>query len=169
MQITREHVEKIHKLLDFGLPTGLGEPEPGKMCVEAAISYALGLPHTDNPGCVIEPLRRLKISLNDSHRWISNKSRAEGLRRLAIAQLGSKGVVDEKDFVIRVARMTIQTVVPKALRAAAKRCFGQDPDKLLAWALKCEQEPTEANAREARNNAADAAAAYAAAYASDSA
>jgi hypothetical protein len=160
IEITRAHIEKIHSLLDQGLVNGLGQPEPGKMCVEAAINYALGLGHGDDPGCVMESLRQLKIRLNDSGRWTSNKARAEGLRRLAIAQLGSKGM-DERDFAKRVATMTIRTVAPSALRAAARRLTGEHPAKLLSIALKCENEPTEANAREANktaNAAADAAA-----------
>jgi hypothetical protein len=181
IEITRAHIEKIHSLLDQGLVNGLGQPEPGKMCVEAAISYALGLDHGDDPGCVMQSLRHLKIRLNDSDRWTSNKARAEGLRRLAIAQLGSKGM-DERDFAKRVATMTIRTVVPSALRAAARRLTGEHPTKLLAVALKCENEPTEANAREANKtayaaayaavadaNAADAANAAAVAYAADAA
>src|SRR5271170_392014 len=135
MQITRAHIDKINSLLDHGLVKGLGVQQEGKMCVEAAISYALGLKHGDDPGCVMEPLRRLKIRLNDSSYWTSNKARAEGLRRLAIAQLGSKGM-DEKDFAKRVAHMTIQTIVPSALRSAAKRLTGEHPTRLLAMALK---------------------------------
>jgi hypothetical protein len=173
VEITQAHITSIHNLLDRGLVKGLGEPEPGKMCVEAAICYALGLPHGDDPGCVADSIRRLKIRLNDSIRWTSNKARADGLRRLAIAQLGSKDTVDEKEFAIRVARMTVQTVVPAALRSAARVLTGKHPTTLLALALKCETEPTEANAREAKDaayaayaaNAADAAAAANAAYA----
>lgn len=40
--INKELVEKIHKILDYGLHRGVGKPEPGEMCVEAAICYALG-------------------------------------------------------------------------------------------------------------------------------
>ena len=164
MQITQELVTKINTLLDSGLCFGVGKPKPGKMCVEAAICYALDLPHGDDPGCVMPSLRRLKIRLNDS-RWSTNKARAEGLRRLAIAH-GSKGM-DEKDFAKRVATMTIRTVVPGALRSAAKRLTGEHSTRLLAIALKCEQEPTLENAMEAKAAAfaAYAAAAYAAAYA----
>jgi hypothetical protein len=156
MEITQAHITKIHALIDKGLTHGLGKQKPGEMCVEAAICYALDLPHGDDPGCVMGPLRDLKIRLNDS-RWSSNKARGEGMRRLAIAQLGSKDTVDAKEFSVRVARMTIQIVVPSALRSAARMLTGKHPTALLALALKCEAEPTEANAREAR------AAAYAAA------
>jgi hypothetical protein len=173
-QITQNQIDKINELLDHGLPTGLGTPEPGRMCVEAVISYALGLKHSADPGCVMEPLRRLKIRLNDSTYWTSNKARAEGLRRLAIAQLGSKDM-DGKEFTSRVAKMAIETVVPSALRSAAKKLTGEHATKLLILALKCEQEPTEKNARDAAAAASDAVAyaaasdavAYAAAAASD--
>ena len=160
IEITQKHVDKIHELLDHGLVTGMGKPEPGKMCVEAAICYSLGLPHGDDPQCVMQAIRRMKIRLNDSNRWVSNKSRAEGLRRLAIAQLGSNGM-DEREFVRRVVEMTIRTVVPPCLRRLAKHV--KDPSRLLAAALRCEQEPTKASAEEARSDADAAAAAAAAA------
>lgn len=159
MQINAELVKKINGLLDHGLVSGLGEPEAGKACVEAIICMALGLPHGDDPKCVLPALRSLKINLNDRG-WSSNKARAEGLRRLAIAQLGSDSL-DAKDFVTRLARMTIQTMVPSALRSAAKLLTGEHPTKLLVLAAKCEAEPTEANARDAYAYAAEAAAAYA--------
>ena len=157
MEINAALIKKIHGLLDYGLVSGLGKPEPGQACVEAMICFALGLEHSDDPKCVLPVLRSLKISLNDRN-WSSNKARAEGLRRLAIAQLGTDGL-DEKDFVTRLARMTIQTMVPSALRSAARVLTGEHPTKLLALALKCEAEPTEANAREARTAANAAAAA----------
>jgi hypothetical protein len=102
LTITRETITKIHALLDEGLVQGLGKPIPGQMCVEAAINYALGRPHGDDPGCVAEAIRRLKIQLNDAQ-WSSNIARANGMRRLAIAQLGSKDAIDEKLFARRCA------------------------------------------------------------------
>ena len=50
--ITIEQARRVLEIVDAGLIKGLGVAEPGKMCVEAAICYALGLPHGDNPGCV---------------------------------------------------------------------------------------------------------------------
>jgi len=100
--ITQETITKIHSLLDQGLVSGLGDPIPGQMSVEAAINYALGRPHGDDPGCVAQSLRRLKIRLNDAL-WSSNTARANGMRRLAIAQLGSAGVLDEKLFARKCA------------------------------------------------------------------
>lgn len=144
MEITQKHIDKINCLLDYGLVRGLGEPTPGHMCVEAAICYALGLSHSDDPGCVIEPLRDLKIKLNDA-RWSSPHSRAEGLRRLAVAQLGSKDVLDEKEFITRVVLLVIRTNAPRAARIAAKNCSAFYPsvrDLLLADAKAWEESPT---------------------------
>jgi hypothetical protein len=49
MDITRQHAERIVGLLEHGLVSGVGVPEPGKMCVEALVCFALGLPHGDDP------------------------------------------------------------------------------------------------------------------------
>ena len=83
MDITREIAAKVLATVDAGLVAGVGVPEPGKMCVEAAVCYAMGLPHGDNPTCVAPKLRWLKIRLNDS-RWSSPQARAQGMRRLAL-------------------------------------------------------------------------------------
>ena len=149
MNITKENIDKLNARLDHGLTGGLGEPEPGKMCVEAAVCAALGLPHGDNPGCVIGSLREIKITLNDSDEWDSNKSRAEGLRRLAIAQIGSLGAIDEDEFMRRVVALTIRTLVPTALRVAAKKIGGERAQALRDAADKCGANPTEENARQA--------------------
>lgn len=49
MKITKELVEKINTLLDHGLISGLGRPIPGRMCVEAVVCNALGLPPNPFP------------------------------------------------------------------------------------------------------------------------
>src|SRR6185312_10870869 len=95
--ITEDIAKKCLEVVDKGLVSGLGEAKPGHFCVEAAICFALGLPHGDDPGCVAPSLRSLKIRLNDSF-WSSKQARAKGLRRLAVAQLGSKDVLDETEF-----------------------------------------------------------------------
>ena len=174
---------KVLEVVDAGLINGVGEPVPGQMCVEAAVCYALGLPHGDDPACVSRALRLLKIRLNDSQ-WSSSDARAKGLRRLAVAQLGSRDVLDDREFVKRVATLTIRLSVPVALRAAAS--VHENPkhqEALREAANKCEREPTPESAREARlvaqeaqkaaattaaaraAAAAGAAAAYTAAYA----
>jgi hypothetical protein len=159
IEITREIATKVRDVIDAGLVNGVGVAEPGKMCVEAAVCYALGLPHGDDPGCVSAPLRRLKIKLNDSS-WSSDQVRTKGLRRLGVAQLGSKGVLNDAEFVKRVVEMTIRRSVPVALRSAAK-VNPKHADRLEAAAVRCEREGTREAALAARTAAA-AAAAYAA-------
>ena len=86
--INKELAKKVLNVVDKGLVNGMGEAVPGKMCVEAAVCYALGLPHSDNPPCVGQNVRSFKISLNDQ-KWPTDKDRTKGMRKLAIAQLGS--------------------------------------------------------------------------------
>ena len=164
-----EIARKVLAVVDAGLVHGVGKPILGQMCVEAAVCYALGLPHGDDPACVSRALRSLKIRLNDS-KWSSNEVRAKGLRRLALAQLGSRDHLDDKEFVKRVAALAIRVSVPLALRAAAS--IHKDPkhqEALREAANKCEREPIEENAREAHKLAyaahAAANAPYAAPYA----
>ena len=90
IEITEAHARKVLEVVDAGLVSGVGNPIPGQMCVEAAVCYALGLPHGDDPKCVSPALRSLKIRLNDSG-WSSDEARAKGLRRLAVAQLYGAG------------------------------------------------------------------------------
>ena len=171
MIITQDIAQKVINLVDQGLVKGMGNPIPGKMCVEAAVCFALGLPHGDDPKCVSKAVRFLKIKLNDSN-WSSNQARAKGLRRLAVAQLGSLGEINDQEFAKKVAKLSIQTCVPIALRAAAKiQKDAKRKQALLDVANKCEIEGTRKVALEAKEIAADAAdAAYAAAvYAADAA
>ena len=160
IEITQDIARKVLTTVDAGLVSGMGSPTPGSMCVEAAVCYALGLPHGDDPQCVAPALRRLKIRLNDSN-WSSNTVRARGLRRLAVAQLGSKDNLDEKAFVARLVDYAIRTSVPLALRAAASvQKDSNHKARLLLAANRCEKEGTQKSAQNARTAAA-AAAAYA--------
>jgi hypothetical protein len=81
------------------------------MCVEAAICYAYGLPHGDNPPCVGDAVRAFKIALNDSN-WSSPKARAKGMIKLSIAQLNSN-VIDQNEFACKVTIKVINTIVAK--------------------------------------------------------
>ncbi len=175
MQITSEVAAKVLSIVDKGLSKGLGNPRAGEMCVEAAVCFALGLPHGDDPGCVSPELRSLKIRLNDSN-WSSKDARAKGLRRLAVAQLGSKDHLDDKEFVRRIVDHALRVSVPQALRSAASVCKEEKHKAALCEAAnRCEKEGTRDAALEAKKVAnaayaayADAAAAYAA-YAADAA
>lgn len=106
-----EHLaQKILQTVDAGLTAGLGNPVPGQMCVEAAVSYALGLPHYDSPSCVGSAVRSFKICLNDLN-WSSDKARANGMRKLAVAQIGSDQI-DQLVFAEKLIIKTVQVLLP---------------------------------------------------------
>ena len=174
-EITKDVVIKLLSIVDAGLINGMGSADengkgvPGAMCVEAAVCFALGLPHGDDPQCVAPSLRSLKIKLND-YLWSSDQARAKGLRRLAVIQLGSKGHLDAKEFATRCAVLATKTSVPIALRAAAS--IHKDPAHVQALrdaANRCEIEGSQKSAQDARAVAQSARADAAAYDASDAA
>src|SRR5271166_6453816 len=116
--ITSEIAKKVIETVDAGLCSGLGKPIPGEMCVEAAVCYALGFPHGDEPICVSRALRMLKMRLNDSC-WSSNAARASGLRKLSILQLGSNGELDDIAFVQRLVPLASAVAADAAADHAA--------------------------------------------------
>ena len=116
--ITRANVKKILALFDKGLRSGLGSGKPGDMCVEAVICNVLEGRNADDPKCVSPVLRAVKIRLNDAI-WSSNTARANGMRRLGIAQLGSAGFLDEGEFIKRLLGIVIRKAFPPAFRAVA--------------------------------------------------
>ncbi len=149
-QVNETIARTVLNVVDAGLVRGLGSAKPGQMCVEAAVCFAYGLPHSDNPPCVGAAVRAFKIRLNDAA-WSSDQARAKGMRKLAIAQLGSDQI-DQKAFRQIVAEQTIRQIVPIALRAAAKR-NPKCAERLEAAAVRCEQEGTQQAAEAARNPA----------------
>ena len=166
-------IKKFDTVLARGLCIGVGTRD-GQMCIEAAICYALDLPHGDNPECVDPAVRRFKIALNDASGWRSPQSRAQHLRALGIAQIGSRGVIDSRAFAARIAEKTIQVLIPALFR-------DMWPNFLTDLVDACESTGTEKAARAlaraadtaayaAADTGADAAAeaaAYAAAYAAE--
>ena len=139
-------VAKFDSILSRGLSKGLGKLN-GQVCIEAAICQTLGLPHGDDPGCVSAAVRAFKITLNDAQ-WSSPQARAAGLRNLGLAQLGSKGVVDDSAFATLLSEKIIRVLIPKLFR----ELFPKNA-KCLAAADACEREGTESTAE----TAADAA------------
>src|SRR5688572_15091398 len=165
MEITNEIATKVLEDVDAGLCHGIGNPVPGQMCVEAAVCYAMGLPHSDEPSCVSPALRQLKVSVSDKG-WSSIAARAKGLRRLALAQLGSAGALDEVEFIGRVNRLAVTSCAARALRsAAAVQKSGEHKSALLAAAERCEREGSREAALSGKAAAAAASAAASAAYA----
>lgn len=109
MELTKEIAQKVKETVECGLVRGKGEPIPGQMCVEAAVCYAYGLPHSDNPPCVGLAVRRFKIGLNDSN-WSTNQERGSGMLKLSIAQLNSN-VLDQKEFSKKVTIKIINHII----------------------------------------------------------
>lgn len=90
--ISKESVCNLIRVVDAGLiGQNAGDPMPGKMCLEAAVAFSLGYEFNDMPKCVNGSLVGFKIELNDELPWASDKERAKGLRRIAVAQLGTIG------------------------------------------------------------------------------
>ena len=156
-EITEAVARKVLATIDAGLTQGVGSPAPGSMCVMAAINYALGHEHGDRPTCVGSAVRVFDIAINDAP-WSSNEARAKGMRREAIAKLGSDSI-DQAAFVSYVALHTIKRILPITLRAAG----------LKAEALLCEQADSLAAAESAARSAAEWAAARSAESAARSA
>ena len=154
-ELEKFDVAKFDSILSRGLSKGLGKLN-GQVCIEAAICQTLGLPHGDDPGCVSAAVRAFKITLNDAQ-WSSPQARAAGLRNLGLAQLGSKGVVDDSAFATLLSEKIIRVLIPKLFR----ELFPKNA-KCLAAADACEREGTESTARAAR-------AAWSAARAADAA
>jgi hypothetical protein len=156
-KITKPLVRKLLSVVDAGLTSGLGENTPGAMCVEAAVCYAMGLPHGDEPTCVDSALRRFKIDLNDA-RWSSTAARAKGLRRLAVAQLGSAGSLDTQAFVTELSKYAVESIVPRAKENAARAADAAASSASSASSAAANAAAARANAARADANAARAAA-----------
>lgn len=135
------NVAQFDEILSRGLCKGQGDRD-GQMCIEAAICTVLGLPHSDDPKCVSKAVRSFKIALNDK-RWSSPKARAKGLRDLGLAQLGSKGVVDDEEFTARLTEKIIRVLLPTFVR----EFYHNNPD-LLTAADFCEKDGTVEAARD---------------------
>lgn len=134
-EITSQVVCKILSVVDKGLSCGLGRPIPGNMCVEAAVCYAMGEPHGDHPKCVDDELREFKISINDDHSWTSKKSRARGLRKLAVAQLGSKGTINWKKCLDEMVKIVLKEHFAEVLVRAYHKVDEDERKYILKLAM----------------------------------
>jgi hypothetical protein len=100
-----------------------------------------------------EAVRRFKIGINDAA-WSSNTARTQGLRLLAIAQLGSEGI-DQVAFARIVVEKTIRSILPKTLRNLA-RLIPSHAEMLETAAKRCELEGDAAAAAESAESARSA-------------
>ena len=148
-------LNRYNELIAAGLPAGLGTKEHA--CIMGALNLACGgeLSDAAESPCVLPAAARFAVRLNDA-KWSTDKARAEGLRELGLAMLGTDGL-DRKVFLSRLGEQTIRQIVPVFLRRA----------KLEGAAKRCEAEGTVNSARAGKSYAAADAdgAAAAAAYA----
>lgn len=97
MKITAPFVAKVLRKISFGLwGGGIGDSYDGEMCVQHVIQQALGEGRGDRPSCVDDVVRMVGIALNDAKGWSGRQARAEGMKRFAVAQLGTRS--QEYDF-----------------------------------------------------------------------
>ena len=150
LEITEPLIRKLLATVDAGLTAGVGVPEPGKMCVEAAIAFALGEPHSDGPTCVHPVVRAGKIALNDCA-WSSDLARAQGLRRVAIAQLGSTKI-DYVKYVTLLAQYTHDEIVPLAAESAKTAAeYAESAESAAQYAAKTAAQYAAQSAKAARS------------------
>jgi hypothetical protein len=117
-KINESLAAKVLNVVDAGLCNGLGEPVPGQMCVMAAINYAMGEGHGDEPNCVHSYMREFDIQLNDKE-WSSDAARAKGLRREAVSKLGSTRVNIGK-FIRYVVTRVVFDMFPIVLKTKSE-------------------------------------------------
>lgn len=144
MKVGKSLACKVVELCGFGLTEGIGDPFPGRMCIEAAVAFASGEGHNDEPRCVDDDVRNDKVALNDYAGWPSNKARGEGLTRVGVAQLGSNRLAHgayRKEFRLVVCEYVAPLVVAKE----ARECKGDAKYKLLSKMI-ASAKPEEANA-----------------------
>lgn len=128
-----QQARRVLKLINRGLPDGIGDGAPRSrdtegMCVMAVVSYVFDEDGTsDSPTCVDRAVANFNILLNDAdwypeerlNRVTAEMVRARSLRRVAIAQLGSRnGNFDVKAWKRWIRWYVIRRILPKVYRAA---------------------------------------------------
>ena len=100
---------RLEEILSRGLCKGAGDGVT-TFCAEQAVAVLCGLPVTDQPDeCVTPAVSAFGRRLNDAH-WADGKVRAAGMRDFLLAQIGSKGVVDGREFARRLALQTLSLI-----------------------------------------------------------
>lgn len=113
-KITLTHITNLLKLFECGLVNGAGHGV-NHFCVQQAVHRVMdddlkNHEKSDRPPnwCVQERLRGFGIHMNDADGWRDNTARAEGLKRFAIAELGSSkisGAEFHKRLAVKIASL----------------------------------------------------------------
>lgn len=119
MKITEDKVDELIRTINKGLVCGLGHPRAGEMCVMHAISLIIhGIEYSDAPMCVDEDIAQFDVYLNDQS-WSSDKARAKGMVREAVAKLGSN-YINGYQWTIDVFTKAYNILVPLLLQKQLK-------------------------------------------------
>lgn len=159
-----DSARRLLRVIDAGLESddeatrhGSAAPHCG---VLGAFRYALGEPNGDTPTpWTLSPTMMYVLDGLNNCCWSSPDTRASGLRRLAIASLGTATKFDEAEFVQRALQLAIQTSLPTALRATAAAVNvmpNNNAQQLLDISNACEHHPTRENLESALRATADA-------------
>ena len=127
-------IQELIKVINQGLTRGMGPGRlgPGNLCIEAAVCYTLGLPHSDHPPCVGDAVRKYAILLNDCA-WPSKAARAEGMLAFGVAHMGSN-VIDQDEFCKTLRLKIIRSLLPRLLEDA--------PNDHYKVSAKCQKYPS---------------------------
>src|SRR5579864_7732419 len=95
---TKEIALKVAQSINGALRLGAGRGEGQDVCVMQAIARAVGLPAIDDQveSCVGSAVGAFNRRLNDCS-WSSDKARAEGMKQLGVASIGSNQL-DQMEF-----------------------------------------------------------------------
>lgn len=90
-EITQQMVQNLLGYVKKGFCNGAGEVSDGQFCVQQAVNMATTMEAetSDGPNCVHKEFNCLGINLNDME-WRGPKTRAKGLKRLAVAEMGTE-------------------------------------------------------------------------------
>ena len=127
LPVDETSVRKVLDLVDAGLVRGLGLPNPGEMCLEAVVSIVFDQKHGDRPTCVEPSICQFGINMNDNPYWTSHEARAKGMRRFAIAQLGSVGL-SRNTFSTLLLLNFMSSVLPECIRKVVKNLQAERPE-----------------------------------------
>lgn len=116
MEVTETLVRNLIATINPGLARFCNKENPQDKDLRAAIVAALG-DEAYRLNSLISPVVAA-FDLCDAN-WSTDQARAKGLMRLAVAQMGSYGALDQSGFVHNVVKIATSHMLPKALRQVA--------------------------------------------------
>lgn len=117
--VNETFVKQLLYQIDGGLTHGMGGGGRSNMCVQHAVNHVMGRGRSDDvTWCALNEINSFGIHLNDC-RWTSKRARADGLRRLAVAELGSNKV-NKAELAQSIRRKYVNHMLPQQLEIVGK-------------------------------------------------